>query len=253
MLEEHIKEKEMKKSLVFTALTTATILGAQLNVTHTSAEQISTNAQIASADEVTPTDPTNPDTSGGDTGTNPDTGGGDTGTNPDTGGGDTGTNPDTGGSDTGTKPNTGGGDTGTNPDTGGSDTGTKPNTGGGDTGTKPNTGGSDTGTKPNTGGGDTGTTNPSTTNPVNTENGNKVIGVENSLPILQLADGTTKKVTPQEIGATVQKDGTLSVKAQDGTLKTLPKTGSTNGMAMSILGSLISLATGAFIFKRKTN
>ena len=237
MLEEHIKEKEMKKSLVFTALTTATILGAQLNVTHTSAEQISTNAQIASADEVTPTDPTNPDTSGGDTGTNPDTGGGDTGTIP----------------DTGTNPDTGGGDTGTNPDTGGSDTGTKPNTGGGDTGTKPNTGGSDTGTKPNTGGGDTGTTNPSTTNPVNTENGNKVIGVENSLPILQLADGTTKKVTPQEIGATVQKDGTLSVKAQDGTLKTLPKTGSTNGMAMSILGSLISLATGAFIFKRKTN
>ena len=221
----------MKKSLVFTALTTATILGAQLNITHTSAEQISTNAQIASADEVVPTDPTNPDTGGGDTGTNPDTGGGDTGTNPDTGGGDTGTNPDTGGGNTGTNPNTGGGNTGTNP----------------------NTGGGNTGTNPNIGGGNTSTTNPSTTNPVNTENGNKVIGVENSLPILQLADGTTKKVTPQEIGATVQKDGTLAVKANDGTLKVLPKTGATNGMAMSILGSLISLATGAFVFKRKTN
>ena len=77
-----------------------------------------------------------------------------------------------------------------------------------------------------------------------------IVAVEASKPIIQLADGTTQKVEAKEIGATVQNDGTVSVKGNDGKMKVLPKTGETENIALSVLGSLMVLGS-AFIFKKQ--
>lgn len=87
-------------------------------------------------------------------------------------------------------------------------------------------------------------------NPVNTDTGVVIVVVEDSKPIIQLADGTTKKVEAKEIGADVQKDGTVTVKGSDGKMKVLPKTGETENIALSVLGSLMVLGS-AFIFKKR--
>ncbi|MCM6877328.1 LPXTG cell wall anchor domain-containing protein, partial [Enterococcus faecium] len=87
-------------------------------------------------------------------------------------------------------------------------------------------------------------------NPVNTDTGEVIVAVEDSKPIIQLADGTTKKVEAKEIGANVQKDGTVTVKGSDGKMKVLPKTGETENIALSIIGSLSTLASGFFLFNR---
>lgn len=87
-------------------------------------------------------------------------------------------------------------------------------------------------------------------NPVNTDTGEVIVAVEDSKPIIQLADGTTKKVEAKEIGANVQKDRTVTVKGSDGKMKVLPKTGETENIALSVLGSLMVLGS-AFIFKKR--
>lgn len=87
-------------------------------------------------------------------------------------------------------------------------------------------------------------------NPVNTDTGVVIVAVEDSKPIIQLADGTTKKVEAKEIGADVQKDGTVTVKGSDRKMKVLPKTGETENIALSVLGSLMVLGS-AFIFKKR--
>ncbi|HFX3770824.1 TPA: LPXTG cell wall anchor domain-containing protein, partial [Enterococcus faecium] len=89
-------------------------------------------------------------------------------------------------------------------------------------------------------------------NPVNTDTGVVIVAVEDSKPIIQLADGTTKKIEAKEIGANVQKDGTVTVKGSDGKMKVLPKTGETENIALSVLGSLMVLGSAsAFIFKKR--
>ena len=57
-------------------------------------------------------------------------------------------------------------------------------------------------------------------------------------------------VEAKEIGADVQKDGTVTVKGSDGKMKVLPKTGETENIALSVLGSLMVLGS-AFIFKKR--
>ncbi|EHZ9213337.1 LPXTG cell wall anchor domain-containing protein [Enterococcus faecalis] len=70
-------------------------------------------------------------------------------------------------------------------------------------------------------------------NPVNTDTGVVIVAVE-----------------AKEIGADVQKDGTVTVKGSDGRMKVLPKTGETENIALSVLGSLMVLGS-AFIFKKR--
>lgn len=86
-------------------------------------------------------------------------------------------------------------------------------------------------------------------NPVPTDTGMVIVAVEDSKPIIQSADGTTKKVEAKEIGATFQKDGTLTVKDNDGKLKVLPKTGDEQTIMLPILGSLMSLSSAVFLKK----
>ena len=88
-------------------------------------------------------------------------------------------------------------------------------------------------------------------NPVTTDKGNIIVAVEDSKPIVQLSDGTTKKVEAKEIGATVQKDGTVIVKSDDGKLKVLPKTGEKETLALSVLGSLMTGLSGFVFFKKR--
>ena len=87
-------------------------------------------------------------------------------------------------------------------------------------------------------------------NPANTDTGVVIVAIEDSKPIIQLADGTTKKVEAKEIGADVQKNGTVTVKGSDGKMKVLPKTGETENIALSVVGSLMVLGS-AFIFKKR--
>ena len=77
-----------------------------------------------------------------------------------------------------------------------------------------------------------------------------IVAVEDSKPIIQLADGTTKKVEAKEIGADVQKDGTVTVKGSDGKMKVLPKTGETENIVLSVLGGLLVLGSGVILKKR---
>jgi LPXTG-motif cell wall-anchored protein len=79
-----------------------------------------------------------------------------------------------------------------------------------------------------------------------------IVAVEDSKLIIQLADGTTKKVEAKEIGADVQNDGTVSVKGNDGKMKVLPQTGETTNITLSILGGLLVLGSGV-ILKKKFN
>ncbi|EAF8635379.1 LPXTG cell wall anchor domain-containing protein, partial [Listeria monocytogenes] len=58
------------------------------------------------------------------------------------------------------------------------------------------------------------------------------------------------KVEAKEIGADVQKDGTVTVKGSDGKMKVLPKTGSTSNLALSVLGGLFVLGSGVALKKR---
>ena len=77
-----------------------------------------------------------------------------------------------------------------------------------------------------------------------------IVAVEDSKPIIQLADGTTKKVEAKEISANVQNDGTVSVKGNDGKMKVLPQTGEAENIALSVLGSLFVLGSGVILKRR---
>jgi LPXTG-motif cell wall-anchored protein len=92
---------------------------------------------------------------------------------------------------------------------------------------------------------------PSPQQPIQTAGGQTIIGVDNGNPIIQEVDGTTKTVTPESIGATKQKDGSLSVKTKNGT-KVLPHTGEKNQAAVSVFGFLISALSLVFLRKKSS-
>lgn len=60
----------------------------------------------------------------------------------------------------------------------------------------------------------------------------------------------TQSFALDELNPKVQKDGTVTVKGSDGKMKVLPKTGETENIALSVLGSLMVLGS-AFIFKKR--
>lgn len=70
------------------------------------------------------------------------------------------------------------------------------------------------------------------------------------LKIKKKKRGTTKKVEAKEIGANVQKDGTVTVKGTDGKMKVLPKTGEAENIALSVLGGLFVLGSGVILKKK---
>src|SRR5574339_841340 len=99
-----------------------------------------------------------------------------------------------------------------------------------------------------------GTTDPTTPvapeNPITTDGGHTVIGVDNSNPIIKTADGTIKTVSATEIGGTVNENGTVSIKDNDGKMKVLPKTGTKDSVLLAFFGGLMVIGSG-IIFKKK--
>lgn len=86
-------------------------------------------------------------------------------------------------------------------------------------------------------------------NPFQTPGGQIVIGTQNSQVIIQQADGSTPLVAPEAVGGTTNADGTVTLKAASGEVKTLPQTGDEAGSLLSFLGT--SLLMGLGLLKKK--
>lgn len=85
--------------------------------------------------------------------------------------------------------------------------------------------------------------------PFQTPGGQIVIGTQNSQVIIQQADGSTPLVAPEAVGGTTNADGTVTLKAASGEVKTLPQTGDEAGSLLSFLGT--SLLMGLGLLKKK--
>lgn len=82
--------------------------------------------------------------------------------------------------------------------------------------------------------------------PVYTNTGATIVSTQNGSIVL--ADGTI--TTPEEISATTNSDGTISVTTATGESTTLPMTGDTNTTILSVLGGALA-AIGGFFFKKR--
>ena len=208
----------MKKFTFITLFSTALLLSAPIV---SFADQATNSETTTPIDPTTPVDPTTPGTTDPTTPVDP--------TTPGT------TDPTTPGTTDPTTPGT------TDPTTPGTTDPTTPGT------TDPTTPGTTDPTTP-------GTTDPTTPvapeNPITTDGGHTVIGVDNSNPIIKTADGTIKTVSATEIGGTVNENGTVSIKDNDGKMKVLPKTGTKDSVLLAFFGGLMVLGSG-IIFKKK--
>lgn len=81
--------------------------------------------------------------------------------------------------------------------------------------------------------------------PVTTENGSTIVSVQNGQPIVSQSDGSTQAVDPGSVGATVNSDKTLSVKGDDGKMKTLPNTG--DGASSAVMASGLGMVLSAVL------
>lgn len=81
--------------------------------------------------------------------------------------------------------------------------------------------------------------------PIVTDAGVKIVGTQNAQVIVQREDGSTEMLAAEAVGATVNEDKTVSVKASDGKMKTLPNTGQEmmTSVAMTVTGILGLIGT----------
>ena len=84
-----------------------------------------------------------------------------------------------------------------------------------------------------------------TKEPVETNTGASIVSTQNGNVVL--SDGSV--VAPEEVGATVNEDKTISVTDKEGKLKTLPNTGTTESI-LGAIGSMLLTAVGYF-YKKK--
>lgn len=89
-----------------------------------------------------------------------------------------------------------------------------------------------------------------TFNPFETPGGQTVVGTQNSQVVIQNNDGSTQTVKAEEVGGTTNADGTVTLKAASGEVKTLPQTGEEAGGLFSLLGTVILTSLG-FLKKKK--
>lgn len=82
--------------------------------------------------------------------------------------------------------------------------------------------------------------------PVETAAGVSIVSTKAGKVIL--SDGS--EVAPEEIGGKVNEDKTITVTKKDGSKATLPHTGDTRTLGLSLLGALMALA-GALVWKQK--
>lgn len=90
--------------------------------------------------------------------------------------------------------------------------------------------------------------NVSPATPIVTNTGYQIVSTQNSQVVIATADGSTQTVDPEEVGAKVNEDKTISVTDQTGKMTTLPSTGD-KGSLLTMFGSLL-LGLAAFFLKK---
>lgn len=88
--------------------------------------------------------------------------------------------------------------------------------------------------------------------PVYTSTGYQIVSTIDSQVVIANADGSTRTVLPEEIGAKVNSDKTISVKTSSGEMTTLPSTGDEKGLLIMSAGVGLLTLIGAYLFKKKT-
>lgn len=92
-------------------------------------------------------------------------------------------------------------------------------------------------------------TTPSVEQPILTDSGREIVGVENSVPIVKEANGSYTPLAATDY--TIQADGTVQVKTKEG-LKVLPKTGEAHQQGLSMLGVLVASLPVFVFFKKRS-
>lgn len=93
------------------------------------------------------------------------------------------------------------------------------------------------------------TVKPTTNQPITTSEGYVVVGNEKGIVTVANADGTTTKGRAEDFGGVTNGDGTVSFKSKDNKKETLPVTGATESIFMSLLGMLLSVF-GIMIYRK---
>ena len=88
------------------------------------------------------------------------------------------------------------------------------------------------------------------TAPVITAAGQTIVSTQNSQIVIANTDGTTSVVAPEAVGFKVNADGTLTGKDAKGKEVTLPKTGESSTVILTLAGTFF-LATAAFLGLKK--
>lgn len=88
------------------------------------------------------------------------------------------------------------------------------------------------------------------TAPVITAAGQTIVSTQNSQIVIANTDGTTSVVAPETVGFKVNADGTLTGKDAKGKEVTLPKTGETSTVILTMAGTFF-LAAAAFLGLKK--
>ena len=88
------------------------------------------------------------------------------------------------------------------------------------------------------------------TAPVVTAAGQTIVSTQNSQIVIANTDGTTSVVAPETVGFKVNADGTLTGKDAKGKEVTLPKTGESSTVILTLAGTFF-LATAAFLGLKK--
>ena len=91
---------------------------------------------------------------------------------------------------------------------------------------------------------------PAPTAPVITAAGQTIVSTQNSQIVIANTDGTTSVVAPEAVGFKVNADGTLTGKDAKGKEVTLPKTGESSTVILTLAGTFF-LAIAAFLGLKK--
>lgn len=78
------------------------------------------------------------------------------------------------------------------------------------------------------------------------------MGTQEGKVVVQAADGTTSIVSPEQIGAKNQSDGTIVLKTKDGKVEVLPKTGETE-LVIALYSGIFSVLSGLIMAFRKVS
>lgn len=86
---------------------------------------------------------------------------------------------------------------------------------------------------------------PTLTEPIFSQKGDKIVGTQDSQLLVQKSDGTIQTRNANDLGGTVLSDGTVAVKDSTGEMKRLPKTGDDmfGSLLMSVSGIIALLGT----------